>query len=625
MDKHLHFDEFEAAGRDQWREVAEAALKGGSVEDRLFSKTAEGIDLKPIYDQIDLDGLSLMESRPGFAPFIRGDRVAGDKIEHWWIAQDIYADDPVSFNERTMEELMQGRNAIVFPGDDVLAMSTVEELRVALKGIDLQIAPLLTWTGTSSLGMLERLDSALKKSSWRGAVLADPIGASLVGNPSITIEDSLNEMAQSVEWSSRCESDIRTIGVQGHLWGDAGTHSLDELAYTLATAVEYLKAMLAGGVSLTDLSRQFVFSLSLGSDVFMQIAKLRAARMLWSKAFSCFGGESAPLFIHGRSHRFNKSLLDPHSNILRATAEAFAGVMGGVNSMHISPYDEPAGGNDPGARRLARNTQLLLAEECGFTEVADAAGGSWYVEILTDQLARKAWQKFQEIEQAGGMLTLLRSGKPQNDVSKLALSRLTRMSQRRDQMVGVNLSPDLNERFEQSVPVNSPDEGCSTAGEIQKLLFPRAAEGYEQLRRDVSECWAKSGSRPAIKLAKFGAPKQWTARAEFSRGFFGVGGYEIQEDLGGAQSIDEALTSCLNSSASVVVLCATDEDYLEIVPNFVAQLKQNRPDAYVILAGNPSDQIEAYRQAGIDDFIHMRSDCLSFLNELNQHLGVTGK
>jgi methylmalonyl-CoA mutase len=433
----------------------------------------------------------------------------------------------------------------------------------------------------------------------------------------------------------------------------------------LATAVEYLKAMVARGLTVSQLGGQFVFSLSLGSDIFMQVAKLRAARLLWSKALSCFGGEMAPVFIHCRSCRFNKSLLDPHSNILRATAEAFAGVVGGANSLHLSPFDEVAGGNDLGARRLARNTQLLLSEECGFAEVADAAGGSWYVETLTDQLARKAWEKFQEIEKLGGMREALATGAPQQCVSKTAEGRLTRMAQRRQTMVGVNLSPDADERFERtevspaklptvrdttstgsrSELLKSVEEiaqafrgGASLAevraslgrGEtatesISLLTFPRAAEGYEELRSNITKHAAETGKRPAIWLAKFGHPKQWTARAEFARGFFGVGGYEMLENLEGANTTGEAFASASSASAQVVVLCATDEDYVEIVPDFVSRLKQSHPDIYVILAGYPVDRIEEYRQAGIDGFIHMRAECLSFLQELNQHLGITKK
>jgi len=675
MDKHLNFDEFEAASRDHWREAAATALKGDSIEKRLYSMTPEGIKLQPIYDQLDLDSIKHPEDWPGMAPFTRGATAAGNKLEQWWIAQDIESEEPIHFNELISEELMQGRNAVVLPLDSFardglscragLSLKTVVDLQTALKGIDLQAAPLLTWAGPSGLALLGMLEAAQDGTQWRGAVLSDPIGESLMGESVVGMEDSLNEMAQAATWASRSPHDVRTIGVQGHVWGDAGADAVKELAHTLGTAVEYLKAMVARGLTASQLSGQFVFSLSLGSDIFMQVAKLRATRLLWSKVLSCFGAEMAPVFIHCRSCRFNKSLLDPHSNILRATAEAFAGVVGGANSLHISPFDEVAGGNDLGARRLARNTQLLLSEECGLAEVADAAGGSWYVETLTDQLARKAWEQFQEIEQTGGMREALASGVPQQCVSKTAETRLLRMSQRREAMVGVNLSPDADERFERTEVSQSkspmdremtPRGGRSEllksveqiaqafrAGaslvevraslgrgdilmeSVPRLTFHRAAEGYEELRSNITQHSTDSGKRPTIWLAKFGLPKQWTPRAEFARGFFGVGGYEIFEDLEGASTIDEAIAAASKSSAQVVVLCATNENYVEIVPDFVSRLKQIRPDIYVILAGYPFDRIEEYRQAGIDGFIHMRAECLSFLQELNQFLGITKK
>lgn len=675
MDRHLNFNEFDAASRENWREAAATALKGDSIEKRLFSMTPEGIKLQPIYDQLDLDEIGHLKDWPGIAPFTRGATASGNKLERWWIAQDILSEDPLNFNELLSAELMQGRNAVVLPLNSFtrdtlssgtgLRLNNVAEVQAALKGVDLQAAPLLAWAGASGLALLGMLNAACNGAKWRGAVLSDPIGESLLGDSLVGMEDSLNEMALAVKWASESPYDIRTIGVQGHVWGDAGADAVQELAYTLSIAVEYLKEMAARGISASQLGGQFVFSLSLGSDIFMQIAKLRAARLLWSKVLSCFGGEMAPVFIHCRSCRFNKSLLDPHSNILRATAEAFAGVVGGANSLHISPFDEVAGGNDVGARRLARNTQLLLAEECGFAEVADAAGGSWYVEALTDQLARKAWEKFQKVEQTDGMRENLTAGTPQQAVSTAAETRLTRMAQRRQTMVGVNLSPDRDERFERTeeteskLPtdqnpisagsrfesLNSVDEiaqafeaGASLAEvraglgrsetskvSISKLTFPRAAEGYEELRSNVAKHEEETGKRPAIWLAKFGGPKQWTARAEFARGFFGVGGYEILENLGGASTSDEALVAASETSAKVVVLCATDEDYVEIVPNFVSRLKQNRPDVHVILAGYPVDRIEEYKQVGIDSFIHMRAECLTFLQELNQHLGITAK
>ena len=675
MDKQLNFDEFEAASREKWREAAAAALKGDSIEKRLFSMTPEGIKLQPIYDQADLDRIECSERWPGVAPFTRGATAGGNKLEHWWIAQDLQSDDSAHFNKLLSEELMQGRNAVVLPLDQTtrdgsasgkgIALRTIEDLQTALEGIDLHAAPLLTWAGPSALPLLGMLDVALDGARWRGAVLADPLGESLIGEPFLGINDSLNEMSQAAAWASESRFDIRTIGVQGHLWGDAGANAVEELAYTLATAVEYLKAMVARGLTVSQLGGQFVFSLSLGSDIFMQISKLRAARLLWSKALSCFSAEMAPVFIHCRSSRFNKSLLDVHSNILRTTAEAFAGVIGGANSIHVSPFDEVAGGSGSGARRLARNTQLLMAEECGFAEVADAAGGSWYVETLTDQLARKAWEKFQEIEKLGGMREALAKGIPQQSVSRTAEDRLSRMAQRRQTMVGVNLSPNADELFEGTeVPQAKLPTDCDTTstdsgsvilrsvediaqafgsdaslaevraslgrGEtstesISQLTFPRAAEGYEELRSNVTKHGAETGKRPSVWLAKFGRLKKWTSRAEFARGFFGVGGYEILENVGGASTTDEAVAAASGTSAQIVVLCATDEDYVQIVPDFVSRLKQSRPDIYVILAGYPTDRIDKYQQAGIDGFIHMRTECLTFLQELNQHLGITKK
>lgn len=621
MKSELDFNEFEAGGRQQWRKAAELALKGASVEERLFGKTPEGLDIQPIYDALDLDSVSHLGSSPGEKPFVRGRKVSGNKVDRWWIAQEVHCESPEEYNELMLKELMQGRNAVVLPSSRNLSdFGSERAFKAAFEDIDLNIAPLFGWLRSDVSQFITLLDEVVGVDRWRGAVLVDPIGEMLKGETKIDLERCLKNLATAVvSVSGSPGRDVRIVGIQGNLWGDAGANAVDELAYSLATAVEYLKRLSSCGCSVSQLARQFVFSLSLGNDVFMQIAKLRAARLLWSKVFACFSDEPSPLFIHGRSSRFSKSQLDPYSNILRSTVEAFAGVIGGVDSMHIAPYDEVMGGVDPSAKRLARNTQLLLAEECGFAEVTDAVGGSWYVEKLTDQLARKAWERFREVERAGGMWEALKKGEPQNTAFESAAAKIKRMSERSDQMVGVNLSPDLNERFEyMSVDTCSVQKDSGRGEIIPSLSFSRVAQGYELLR----DATGKASRRPSIFIAKFGRPKQWSARAEFVKGFLSVGGYKIQESIGGANSYQDALESCLDSGAQVVVLCATDEDYEKIVPEFVPQLKRECPEVVVVLAGNPLELGEEYRNAGVDEFIHLRCGCLSFLDNLNKRLGV---
>lgn len=669
----LNFNEFESAGREKWFEAAAAVLNGDTIEDRLSSKTPEGIKIQPIYDQTDLIGLGLHENRPGRAPFIRGAIATGHKVDGWWVAQDLLEENPVRYNELLADELMQGRNVVTLPLDSLtgetqgrrrgLSLGTSTSLQEALKGIDLQAAPLFVWAGPSALSLIGMIEAAVEGRKWRGAVLSDPLSESLLGELMVGVDDSLDEMAVVAKWATGCQRNVRTIGVQGHIWGDAGATAVEELAHTLATATEYLKSLVKRGFTVAQLAEQFVFSLSLGCDIFMQVAKLRAARLLWSKVIACFGCSPTSLFIHARSSCFNKSLLDQHSNILRSTAEGFAGVVGEANSMHLSPWDEVAGGSDPGARRLARNTQLLFLEECGLAEVADVAGGAWYVEKLTDQLARKAWEEFSKIEQSGGMRKMLTAGLPQQRVAKIADERLNQMALRRTKMVGVNLSPDVSAQFHQvevtdlkpSVgnvvdPLGESDEilkgvddierafrNGSTLSAVRKKLgrngrkvkaipplsFPRASEGFENLRKQVSGHESATGERTVIWLAKFGLPKQWSARAEFSRSFFSIGGYEIRENVGGAPSIEKALHAAKAASPHVVVMCASDEDYEKLVPDFVSQLKHETPSTWVILAGNPKGRLEDYQGAGVDEFVHVRSECLAFLQKLNNQLGIS--
>jgi methylmalonyl-CoA mutase len=493
-----------------------------------------------------------------------------------------------------------------------------------------------------------------------GCVLADPLTEwARDGKLELSLDDALDELASVSKWAA--DKPVRTVGIQANLWADAGGTAVEELAFGLATGAAYFRVLAAAGVPGDEIAPRFVMALSLGSNLFMQIAKLRAARLLWDRIVEAFGVKPAPLFIHGRSSIFNKSVLDPHTNMLRATAEGFSGVIGGVDSMHVAAFDEPVRTPDEFSTRIARNIHVILAEECGFAEVADAAGGSWYVESLTIELAKKAWELFQEIEKRGGMAVALREGFPQQAVAVSAKARLDAVSKRREAVLGVNLFPnptetplalnpdDAEKKFtERSKRIASARKGGVTLGsatvedvaaafvfgatlgevtkalprkgantpEISRVRVVRAAQGYEALR-------AAAQSHPtAVWLAKFGPPKQSKARADFSSGFFAAGGYDVRQETLGAKSADEALEQAIASKAPVVVLCSTDDTYPEIVPAFVPALKAKLPGVKVLLAGYPADQIEAHKASGVDDFIHLKVDCLAFLTNLHKELGI---
>jgi methylmalonyl-CoA mutase len=675
----LTLDEFPAATYEEWRKAAEESLKGAPFDKKLITSTPEGIKLQPIYSKENLDALSLPESWPGLPPFLRGSSASGFQSKPWLIAQELSYGCVEKFHEAIKSDLLRGQTAVVLlpdvatrhgvdPDEAVcgevgqcgLSLATLDDASRALDGVDLQAAPVLVFAGASALPMAGLLKAFSGEKGFAGSVLADPLTEwARDGKLEISLDDALSELAVVSKWAA--DQGIRTVGIQANFWADAGGSAVEELAFGLATGAAYFRALVAAGVPDDEIAPRFVMALSLGSNLFMQIAKLRAARLLWDRIVEAFGAKPAPLFIHGRSSIFNKSVLDPHTNMLRATAEGFAGVIGGVDSMHVAAFDEPIRTPDEFSTRIARNIHTILAEECGFVEVADAAGGSWYVESLTIELAKKAWELFQDVEKRGGMAVALRDGFPQAVVAAGAKARMDAVSKRRETILGVNLFPnpsevpldpnpdDGEERFSQrskkiaaarkggvKLSSASVDEVAkaflagSTIGEISKALprsgasvpeiprvrVHRAAEGFELLRSEART------NPPQVWLAKFGSPKQSKARADFASGFFTPGGYQVGQQTAGAKSVEEAISQAVASQAKIVVVCSTDDTYPEIIPAFVPALKAQMPGVKVILAGYPTEQIEAHKASGVDDFIHLKVDCFAFLSNLHKELGL---
>ncbi|MDX2081851.1 MAG: methylmalonyl-CoA mutase family protein [Terrimicrobiaceae bacterium] len=674
----LSLEEFAAATYEEWRQAAEESLKGAPFDKKLITPTPEGIRLQPIYRKEDLAALELPEAWPGLAPFTRGSRAAGFKREPWFVAQELPYGCAEKFNTALKSDLMRGQNATpILPdtatrrgqdpdaatvgdvGQCGLSLATREDAAKALDGIDLTAAPVLAFAGASALPIAGLLASVAGESGLAGAVLADPLTEwARDGQLPLPLEAAYAELTALTRWG--IAKKVRTVGIQASLWGDAGGTAVEELAFGIAAGAEYLRVLGQAGIDANAAAPQFVMSLSLGSNFFMQIAKLRAARLLWAKVLEAFGAQPVPLFIHARTSVFNKSSLDPHTNMLRATSEAFAAAVGGADSLHIAPFDETIRQPDEFSRRIARNVHVILAEECNFSDVADAAGGSWFVESLTLELAKKAWALFQDVEKAGGLAKAIEAGMPQQAVAKSAAARLDAVAKRREPMIGVNLFPNPSEKpldpcegnaekmhAERGKRIAGARKGLAkvdatveavaaafasgaTLGEISAALprtgapaakvnalsFTRAAAGYEGLRAAARQ------APPKVWLAKFGPPKQSKARADFSSGFFAAGGYDVKQGAAGAKTTEDALSQAVAAAAPVVVVCSSDDTYPEIVPAFVPALKEKLPGVKVILAGYPPDQIEAHKASGVDDFIHIKVDCLAFLKNLHSELGL---
>lgn len=705
--KELTLDEFEPSSYEAWRKEAEASLKGAPFEKKLISKTYEGIDLQPIYNKEDLADATFVNTLPGFFPFLRGDEALGYQTEPWDICQKLNYATPKDFNSAARHDLQRGLTALNMwldkasrDGNDPeqakvgevgyggLSISCLQDLKKALDGIDLNQVPLFVRSGASALPFAALLFALARKKTagmeggtkgMLGCVEMDPIGViSHEGTLPQSLDNAYREMLIFTKWAKENAPKLQTICVHTRSYHESGANAVQELAIAMATGVEYLREMIKRGMAVDEVAPRIRFAFTVSSNFFMEIAKLRAARVLWARIVKAFGGseESQRMTLHVRTALINKTVFDPYVNMLRTTMEAFSSVLGGCDSLHVGPFDDVIRPPDDFSRRIARNTQIILQQEAQLARVVDPAGGSYYIEWLTEQLALKSWAKFQEIEKAGGIFAALSAGTIQDEIAKVAESRMKNVATRRDVIVGTNMYPNPTEKLLDPRPADlkavyekrskeiaeyrtsaandtetsvldklsailaaNDDkvlEACITAvldgatlGEITRTLRSgdsprptvkplkafRLADRFETLRRKADAYLAKKGARPRVFLANMGPLRQHKARADFAASFVQVAGFEVIYPAG-FNTIEQAAAAAVSSDAKIVVICSTDETYPEIVPGLTQAIKAGKPDAVVVLAGYPTEQIEAFKQAGVDDFIHLRANCHDLLANL---------
>ncbi len=693
-----HFADFPAATDADWRQAAEEGLAGASFEKKLITRTPEGIDLQPIYSRADGEKLSLPEAWPGLAPYVRGVDALGSRANGWFICQEPGSRNHGEFNAALRHDLLRGQNAVSLPLDTAtrlgldpesaqssevadrgLSLTTVEEVESVLRGVDISAVPLFVSAGLAALPITALLTSWLTRQgqpagALNGAVLADPFSEWLRrGNLPVSLDKAYDDMALLTQWANKDQLRLRTVGVDAGLWAEAGASAVQELAFGLATGVHYLHALHRRKISADKAGPRFLFTYSLGSNLFMEIAKLRAARLLWARVIEAAGGGTAAqrLVCHGRTTRWNKTMLDQHVNLLRTTTEAFAGIVGGCSGLQVGAFDECHRTPDEFSQRLARNIQIILAEECQLSRVVDPAGGSWYIETLTRQLAEKAWTLFQDIARKGGMAAAIHEGFPQTLVEKTANDRLSAVESRRDSVIGTNLQPNLREKpvaveisavrpvtartqpdagarialarlmscdptvlpseiqtaFAQGASLGAVTAALASTGDaaptVKKVTARRRAEPFEALRRRSEAFLSRTGARPKAFLATMGPRKQHAARADFSSGFFAAGGFETIPNKG-FDTPEAAAEAAIKSGAPIVILCSTDETYPVLVPPLAQALKAAAKPPIIVLAGLPAtpELQQQFKAAGVDEFIHVRANCAKLLASFQDKLGL---
>ncbi len=702
-------EEFPPVGYEDWRKLVQTELKEAPFEKKMFAATPEGIKLRPIYRREDVAGLKHVDSFPGFAPFVRGAHASGYVRQPWNISQEIAFSNAKEFNHAARNSISRGLNALNMVLDQAtrdghdpdwalpeqvgfggVSIATLGDLDHALEGIDLETTSLFIRSGASAMpfaALLVALARQRKKTpaTLKGCVEMDPLGVlAHQGKLPQSLDGAYSEMALLTRWAIDQAPHLQTICVHSRAWHESGANAVQELAFALATGVEYLRATHQRELEVNLVAPRIRFAVTVGVNFFMEIAKLRALRMLWSRVVATLGGNEASqmLSLHIRTSHWNKTTYDPYNNLLRATVEAFAGVLGGCDSMQVGAFDEIIRRPDDFSQRIARNTQLVLQKECHLDHVIDPAGGSWFVESLTADLAERAWTLFQEVEKLGGMEAAMRAEFPQKAVAALATEKINAVNHRRDSIIGVNQYANTKEK-----PLERPAEDAkafhkrrvqqvashrtsleedeseivleklakvvgakgaelfeacveavssgATLGEITRAVrisdspcapvtpvrINRAAAAMETLRAATDRYVASGHERPKAFLCNLGALREHKARADFSTGFLSIAGYEVisPEAFKTPQDAAEAFAK---SNARIAVICSTDANYPALVPPLAQAIRANRPGSLILLAGYPPDQIEAHKRSGVDDFIHIRADALESLTRFHKHLGI---
>lgn len=670
-------EDFAPATQEAWRALVDKALKGASFEKKLVTRLYDGITLKPIYTREDWDAEGDQSGFPGSMPLARAATVSGsaaNPIGAAWDIRQVYSNPDLNdANKEILTDLERGVTSLLLrldaagqAGQDSdtageqagiggLMISSAADLDTVLAGVMLDLAPVALDAGAGAVAAASLLaevwtSRGVKGEVAQGAYNIDPIGTlASAGTLPQSLEQALAGMAEMAKATAVDFPNVTAVGVSTAAYYNGGATDVTDLGCAMATGVAYLRALTAAGMAVDDACRQIAFSLPVGTDQFLSIAKLRAARMLWARVTEACGASEPARRMRLHVDVSDRVLTqrDPWVNMLRVTIGVFSAGIAQADSVSAPSFDSALGLPTDFGRRIARNTQIVLQEESSLGRVIDPAGGSWYVESLTRQVAERAWEEFQQIEKWGGIAEALDSGKLQAKIAGEWAERRKAIARRKDALTGINEFPNLAEapvdiklpdlevlrkgaanRLKMARAAKAPTIGSRTrkgdAARIEPMDTHRLAEDWEELR-DNSDVYMvlNNGIRPLVFLANIGRVAQHTARATFARNFFEAGGIAgISND--GFSSADALTAAFKDSGARIAVLCGSDEQYGELAASFASALKATGASR-VYMAGKPADDEAraAFTAAGVDEYIFMGCDALELLRAAQTHLGVT--
>ena len=609
------FQEFVAPTKQEWLDKIEVDLKGADFQKRLVWRTNEGFNVQPFYRREDVEKLQTPLSLPGEYPFVRGNKKHDNE---WYVRQNIVAASAKEANQKALDVLNKGVTSLGFriPGNEV----SKDYVATLLDGIFCDCVELnFSTCKRHSVELAEILvDYFQKKGYDKEKIVAsidwDPIEKIVVKGKDT---EALLQYAKTLVETVKDYPHFRVISVNTVALNNAGAYIVQELGYALAWGAEYLQQLVEAGVEPTLAARKIKFNMGISENYFMEIAKFRAARLLWAdivKQFDPVCDCACKMIVNAETSRYNMTLFDAYVNMLRSQTETMSAALAGVHSIVVTPFDAAYETPNEFSERIARNQQLLLKEECHFATVVDPSAGSYYIEELTTSLASEAWKIFLAVEEQGGFLAAVKAGTVQDDINATNDKRHLHAAQRREFILGTNQFPNFIEKSDGKEPLVKQCCCKSQEETVYKTINQaRLSADFEALRLRTE----KAEKQPVAFMLTIGNLVWRQARAQFSTNFLACAGYKVIDNLG-FKTVEEGVDEALKAGADIVVICSSDDEYAEYaVPAY--KYLDNR--ALFVVAGAPAcaDELKA---AGIENFIHVKVNQLETLKMFNEKLGI---
>ena len=627
------FSEFPPVSTETWEAQINADLKGKDYERTLVWQTREGLKVRPYYREEDLKGLDFTNNLPGQFPYVRGKRAGGND---WLVRQEILVTGLEKANATALNIVTKGVTSLGFVFKENRDIS-VDDLKTLFTGINFgKVEVNLSMPGKKRI-LIDSFIAFLKEQSGgisvKTSVNYDPIGAfTLKGKFCTTEAEAFTRLKELVESVSEIKG-LQLINVNGMYFNNAGSSIVQELGYSLAIGAEYLTQLTGLGLDAGVIAPKMRFNFGVGGNYFMEIAKLRAARLLWAKIVKAYNPIctdckeekdeevclcAGKMTIHSETSVWNKTIYDPYVNMLRTQTESMSAALGGTDSLTVLPFDIVYEQPTEFAERIARNQQALLKEEANFDKITDPAAGSYYIESLTASVAEQSWNIFLDIQEKGGFISAFRQGIIQNQLKDMAVKRMKAIASRRDNILGVNQFANVTEQITTEIPSSlfEVQDMTSTEAEVETIKMFRGASEIEALRY-ATDNYTNLNPRPKVFMLTIGDLTMRKARAQFSGNFFAVAGYDII-DNNGFDTVVDGVNAALEANADIVVMCSSDDEYAAYAPEAFHQLNNS---AIFVVAGAPASADEL-KAAGIENFINVKTNLLESLSDFNNKLGI---